>query len=247
MNFLKHIQILSLVLFPACLTGMEQGSWVEQDKHGENISIEWHKVTDCKTLLELEEQLMPVSAEAFADEAIDLRNFLLDDKFQIKKEFIEIAEGLSHGDREELDAKIAISNTDRMSRVGYLRQMFLQKFEKTKAVLLIHSKHVLNSIYFVVTAKDKAGEVLGLAIFNINSDDCSDVWVDQLAVLPKAQGRGLARLLMFSILKLNPEIACIGLNTELWNVKAREMYTQAFKFTERRIKDFTVWFEHFVK
>jgi len=66
MNILKHIQFLVFVLFPACLMGMEQGSWIEQDKLGKDVVIEWRKITDYQKLLESEKALIPVMAEAFA-------------------------------------------------------------------------------------------------------------------------------------------------------------------------------------
>lgn len=68
MNISKHIQILVLVLFPAWLMGMDQGSWIEQDKLGHNVLIEWRKITDYRDLLRAERELVPVMAAAFQHE-----------------------------------------------------------------------------------------------------------------------------------------------------------------------------------
>lgn len=69
MSIFKQIQLLVFaILAPACLIGMEQGSWIAQDKLGNNILIEWRKITDYQKLLEAERGLVPVMAAAFQHE-----------------------------------------------------------------------------------------------------------------------------------------------------------------------------------
>lgn len=248
MNFLKHIQILVFVLFPACLMGMESGSWTEHDKFGNPIILECHKVTDYKILFNWEKKLMPIIMQAFADEPMDLVNFLLDKQGKVKQEHTEMVEGLTGEEREKLDWKIAISKTDKKSRMKSIELWFVQKFKRAEKQLVTTQQNPIN--FVVVVAKSDPFNIWGFAIFQICR---SDVTLSLLAVLPSAQGKGLARPLVFSLtskhfadLKLIPETRRIHLGTEIWNIKAQAIYKK-LGFMAQDQDETSILFEYTVK
>lgn len=253
MNIFKHIQILVLVLAPACLMGMDPaidakvpevafGSWIETDKYGKNVTIEWHKVTDFKTFFDLNEKLTATAAKVFADEAMDLKAFLLDDTLQIKESYIETFKSLSNGEREELDAKLAMARLDREARVTAMLQALRQQIEMAKASILKAPQDP--GVCFIVTVKNEECDVLGFAIFRLLESKI--VSLDLLGVIPTAQGRGLAKILVFSILKLNMETKSIILGTELWNTTAQAVYKK-LGFMVCKQKGFYISFEYELK
>ncbi len=224
------------------LTDATQGVWTQYDKHGTPVILEWYKVTDYQTFFDLEEMLIPTQAEVFADEPKDLRDFLLDDTLQIKEEYAAIIESLSTEEREELYAKIATSGADREIRVESTKQALLQQLEKARAHLLITPQDLGTS--FVVIVKNEEGDIWGFAIFRFPEHDVASL--DLLGVMPSAQGKGLARILVFSILKLAPETKYIFLGTEIWNTQAQAVY-KALGFTIDKQRGCYVSFEYEVK
>lgn len=241
MKILKRIQILVLILLPVCLMGMDNGYWIEADKLGKNVTIEWHKATDYKTSFAWAEKLTPIMAEVFADEPRDLRAFLLDDTLQVKKEYANIVKSFSPEEREELDWKISISDADRELRVEAIKQRLQKQNEPAKA----HFQEQDPITTFVVVAKNNDNDLLGFAIFRLPPNDTVASLV-LLGVAPSAQGKGLARSLVFSILKLMPTTKYISLCTEIWNTKAQAVYTK-LGFTVCRQKGSYVSFEYEVK
>ncbi len=248
MNFLKHIQILVFVLFPACLMGMESGSWTEHDKFGNPIILECHKVTDYKILFNWEKKLMPIIMQAFADEPMDLVNFLLDKQGKVKQEHTEMVEGLTGEEREKLDWKIAISKTDKKSRMKSIELWFVQKFKRAEKQLVTTQQNPIN--FVVVVAKSDPFNIWGFAIFQICR---SDVTLSLLAVSPYAQRTGLAGLLVFSItskplsdLRLIPKTRRIRLGTEIWSTHAQAIFKR-FGFKELYRDGIYIVFEYTVK
>lgn len=195
MNIFKQIQLLILVLIPVCLMGMNQGSWIDHDKQGNSVLIEWRKITDYQKLLEAERELVPVMAAAFQHE---------------KKMAETVAENTV------LAAK-------------YL----LQKNEEATSKYLQSGK-VKNHICFVVTVKDaNSDKVLGFTIFRSKPkfDEPSCVQLEPLAIVPEAQGRGLARKLAFSIFEIDSAFDHIFLFVRKENTKAQDVYKKALGFT----------------
>ncbi len=188
MNFLKHIQILVLGLFPVCLVGMEHGSWIDHDKHGKCILIEWRKITDYQKLLGAERELVPVMAAAFQHE---------------KKMAETVAENTA------LAAKYLLQKND----------------EATGKYL--QGQKVKNHTCLVVTVKDVGSDnILGFTIFRskpkFNEPTC--VQLEPLAIIPEAQGRGLARKLVFSIFEIDPTFNHIFLFVRKENTNAQGCY-----------------------
>lgn len=101
-----------------------------------------------------------------------------------------------------------------------------------------------DTVNFVVVAKETDGTILGFVEFNIQSEyPPGSVELDPLGVLPFAQGRGLSRLLAFSILKLWPATKKIFLGTLQHN---KGIYTAlGFKPTED-LGDLGIGFEYVV-
>jgi len=238
MKIAKKI-ILGILLFPTCLLGMEQGSTKENDIFGNSVTLEWYKITDYKMRLNLYEQLVPEYSESFADNE---REFLLDDALHIKKEYAEVVNAIPP--ENPWKSRIAIASADRKTRVEYWKQDILQSIAKKRAELLDPPKKNYNtSSFFMVIAKDKTSTIMGFASFRL-SHSAADVvaYLDVLAVVPTARRRGLAKLLVRSILKSIPEATQIGLNTRIWNTRAQAFYI-SLGFTEYDRHDSEISFQ----
>ncbi len=223
MNIFKQIQkiALVLVLVPSGLLGMEQGSWIELDKLGHNVLIEWHKVTDYKTYFEFQKLLLPVQAASFGQQ---MKDSLLDEKRQVKPEYTQRVLGLPglmqvvecyQSGNEKLFLDSQISCFDRACAQCLEQQIV---FPKT---------------CFFVIAKNEKNEILGYAVFHSKSKyPNGSVRLEPLAVLPSAQGMGLGRKLIFSIRQILPETSRIFLKTSFWFTGAISVYRK-LGFKER--------------
>ncbi|HBS47649.1 TPA: hypothetical protein DEO28_04790 [Candidatus Dependentiae bacterium] len=99
----------------------------------------------------------------------------------------------------------------------------------------IQKEGPLNETNFIVTSKELDGTILGFTIFHIQSDSrLGYVELEPLCIHPSAQGRGLSRFLVFSILKILPEIKEIGLITDMSNIQAITVYKKLGFFESRR-------------
>lgn len=219
----KRVQLfLTLLLFPAVLIGAcadsDMGSWQVTDKKSELVTLKWHKITDYQTYFALYKQLTPVIAEAFADEAI---NFVLDEQLHIKQEYIEIIQKLSPASRKELEDLIVASHLQRTERIAYAQDRLSHMLEIDAA-----ATKEFSDTCFMVIAKNATSDILGFAIFKQDPElqAAAAQELDLLAIDPRAQGRGLARFLVFSILRLVPETKHIVLGTKSWNTKAQDVY-----------------------
>lgn len=263
MNILKRIQFLVL-LCPIALMGamkpVDAGVMPALDKTGKQIlwnnapvTLEWHRVTEVKAFFDLYEPLIPTYAQAFADVTRDL---LLDETFKhVRKEYVAAVEALPQEVREELDIKIKLATATREERVNHMQQDLVQTIQKERAYLLAHPE--LNpeaGSAFIVIARSKWNDILGFALFKMLPDDAKigSIELDELAIAPIAQKRGLARPLAFSVAAIAPEIKRIYLGTKLWNTTAQGVY-KALGFKEfhpaKKEDDviWAVWFEYTVK
>ncbi|HBS48304.1 TPA: hypothetical protein DEO28_00720 [Candidatus Dependentiae bacterium] len=231
MAILKHIQILVFVLFPACLLGMEQGSFTTQDRLRNKITFEWYKTTSYEQVLNLEKPLMPVWAEAFADLT---RDFLLDrTTLQIKKEYVEIIESLPKEAKEwRINAIEFIkkhpsdTDADRKARVEYYTQDAYEYLQNEISELQQHSEKFLDSIFFVVIVKNENQEPLGYAFLKTRPIDVPNtVYFDTMVFVPGAQNRGFAKILVRLFLeKLKPETRGFVFKVLAWNLPAQTVY-----------------------
>lgn len=69
-----------------------------------------------------------------------------------------------------------------------------------------------------------SGKYIGVAGFIVADNDQTTAYLEPLAILPESQGIGLARLLIFSIRRVKPEIKSIFLNVEQENKHAVDVY-----------------------
>jgi GNAT superfamily N-acetyltransferase len=266
MNILKRIQVLLLALFPACSCGMKKnsGTFPALDKkgapiifEGSPVLLEWHKITDHATMVELQKKVLPVVAEAFADE---VKDFLLDEQYRVKKEYQrrlgieEKAETQSDKIKEPIGENpfVATARLDRTKRVEFSRQQWEQWFATTA-----QSMKDIPFTYFFVVAKSGRGDILGFTAFYMSPKLTTffpefdvytegDVVLEPIAVTPKAQGIGLARPLVFSILRLAPEAKRILVGTRIWITNAIVMYNK-LGFTEYKREGIGVKFKCQVK
>jgi len=238
MNILKQAGLPILALLPSCLIGMDNGSWMAQNKKGQNVLIEWCKISKTKDFLDIQELLAPVVAEVFTDE---MRDGLLDKYLQIKKKRSPNSNLCSENDIKKADANINDAKSDRKMRVKKFKQTYIKAIEKQRNQLV---QGCIDCNNFVVTVKDGADEVLGFAIFKICPEN--NVSLELIGVIPCAQGKGLSRLLTFSILKLALETKNIELNTKIGNTKAQAVY-KALDFEVISQSDSTVSFRYVVK
>lgn len=253
MNFLKQLKYVIFVLLPVCLLAMQQdtGTLPALDKNkapilwqGAPVVLEWYRITDYKTYFDKQMRLASVVAESFADEAID---FLLDEKLQIKKEYVDTIKELSKNDREEIESLIKASLLSRKERVEYVRKRFLEMLEKAKT----NTQEIFPGVSFIVIAKSKGNDILGFAIF-IQEDkelqEAKALELDLLAIPPEARGYKLSWPLVFSALEkqLMPEIKYIFLGTKSWNTTAHAVYKK-LGFTVCKIGKGNISFEYEVK
>jgi ribosomal protein S18 acetylase RimI-like enzyme len=243
MNFVQQLQIAFSVLLPACLIGPElrshneNGIFKKYDKKGTAITLEWHKIKDSKIFSQAMKPLIPALADAFADDTKLLRAFLFDENLQaIKQEHLAFLADVSDEMRQKIDAKIQLGGRDRQTRVNCTLASYEQTSEQELAAKWAHNNP------FVVIAREGT-KVLGVAVFcNTSLESELDlpknaVYLDELGVISEAQGRGLSKLLIFSVFDLIPGVSQIFLNTGVWNTKAQAVY-KAVGFEPRECKEF---------
>lgn len=212
---------------------------------GSPVTLEWHKTTDHTTMVALQKRALPIVEEAFADEEI---KFLLDDKLQIRKEYADVVMPTPHSESTPAVSPDSFS-LDRAKRVEFSRHAWGQWFQATA-----QSMKDLPFTYFFVMAKNSKGTILGFTAFYISPMLTKffpefdvytegDVVLEPIAITPAAQGIGLARPLIFSILRLVPETKRILLGTRIWITNAIAMYNK-FGFTEYKREGVNVKFKY---
>lgn len=265
MIVLKRISLFLISsLFSIALIGAavapDHGVLAALDKKGSPIvwndapvALEWHKITDAKTFYDLWETLIPTFAESFADQTLMMRDFLLDDTFNVKKEHAEVIEKFYQQEtRKRVEAKLKLATEPRGTRVECINHAEQQTLEQNRAKLVSHPEHSSHGgAAIVVIVKNESNDILGFALFKISAEDAAigSVDLDILAIAPTAHGIGLARPLVFSILTLAPEIKRLYLSTRTWNTKAQAVY-KALGLKEFHPTDARVWqvcFEHVVQ
>lgn len=239
MNIFK--QTLFTLLLPTALFGAaeapDHGLLSKFDKNGAPITLEWYKVGSAEELSRILTPLLPIMADAFADEDVLFRNFLFDEKLQIiKPECTAFLADIPEEMRQKIDARIVRGRHDRSTRVAET----LQAYEQTLKNEWLAKWAPCNP--YVVVAKE-GEQLLGVTIVCRTSLEpgfelpYGATYLDELAVLSTAQGRGLARLLVFSVFDLIPEATQIFLDTGIWNTKAQAVYAH-LGFEVRECKEF---------
>ncbi len=86
-------------------------------------------------------------------------------------------------------------------------------------------KKNLHTCYIVTVRDFDDHKILGFAIFYLKPEYGKDfVWLEHLAIIPSAQGRGLSRNLIFSIVRIYPDTKRILLGVRYENSKAQKIY-----------------------
>ena len=212
----------------------ESGSWIEQDKLGNDITLEWHKIKSLDDMpLELRKQLIITYVESFGDRIFQI----LDENFEIKKEYYNQAIDLFKNEPESLKLGIELLKMDRQTRIDFMLKRTENQFDE-----YFKKSFADEEFAHLIFAKNKDGEMLGFVGFHGYGRSAfknNTLQLDPVAIIPNAQGRGLARLLIFSILKISPEIQRIVLDTEIWNIHAQDVYKH-LGFTQFNLSEFGI-------
>ena len=195
------------------------------DKHGSPITLEFYHFTDGKeeTLSKIVTPIFCVNAEAFDKELVMFREFFIDEETEgIKSDFAQAFEQLPPELQQATKEKIRVGGLDKDSRVAWI----LNSYQEGLCI-----KKWVTAHPYVVIAKE-GSSVLGMALFCDTSLEeglelpVNAVYLDELAVTPVAQGRGIGKLLVFSPLEVVPETTQIFLDTGVWNTTAQGFYKQ---------------------
>ena len=237
-------------------SSLETGTLEAVDKNkkpilfnGSPVVLEWYKTKSHSSMVNLQKQALPILAEAFADEVKDC---LLDENFQIKKEYINLLGPPPEANKEEKAGEnpfIANAKLDREKRVEFSKHQWNEWFKTTAQKM-----DAVPFEYYFVTAKDSNGNLLGFSAFYISPKLTQffpefdvykegDVLLEPIAIAPKAQGLGLARPLIFSILTLAPKTKRILTGTRVWITNAVNMYKK-LGFVEYKREGIGVKFEY---
>ncbi len=214
------------------------------------VTLECHHTTDLATMLELQEKALPVVAQAFADE---VKDFLLDENFQVKAAYAFLSDDQKTSEEpSDENPFIASARLSREERIEFSRHQWQEWFESTARLM----ENIPFNYYFVM-AKDNKEQVLGFTAFytspmlttffpDFDAYTNGDVVLEPIAIIPSAQGLGLARSLVFSILTLAPETQRILVGTRIWITNALTMY-EKLGFTEYKRDGIGVQFQYIVK
>lgn len=223
-------KLISIFLFTIVVVWAKpkqtSGTFDILDKNGDSVFLKWYKVDNFETLMSLKEKILPVMAEAFADQEKD---FLLDNKFQIRAEYVEMFEQLPKDIREKLNDWITVARyANRQERVRVHLQKYNKKWDDGFASDLAQGKPI------VIIAEDGENKVLGFMLVLRKRPEWEIllktemqkgiIWGQFLAIIPEAQGRKLTRPLALSMLKIMPKTTRIVLGTTSWNTKAQKIY-----------------------
>ncbi len=194
------------------------GQFLGKDKFDSPVVIEWHKTSMlAPEYAALMKQVADLAAQAFLPVEIQFLKTHTevmtnpDAYFQQFEPFF--ANGIEHVDWKAVEQKM---------------QSILHGFYKVDTSTLPEetAKVLAKDIYFMVTIKQKdTGALLGFITFLIRPDYAyGDIKVTSIAVSPKEQNRGLAKLLMASIFNIAPHIKRIFLCTRVTNEYALRAY-----------------------
>lgn len=220
------------------------------DKTGATIILEWYKIFDDYDIFyKITKKLLPVEAEAF----IDTTNDLFDENINIKPEYAQFFENLNK-DCNDVSAW-SLESIIQRSKISDKKLRIESMFYSLKKDLknwMAEGSFVCKPM--LIIAKNEENKILGFAMYLLHSELRSElkslkgaIFGEVLAILPEAQGRGLARLLVTDFLKKVPEIDRVVWETRLWNKKAQAVYEA---FGCKKIEGFSptgVGYEYFVK
>jgi len=212
----RHALLFLFFLFPFLhLNGKEHGSWIDTDNKNNVISIEWYtydQVDD--TILEQLFLTIPVYAAAMAELQVDqihaFRKLPEDKQRKIPK-------------YQQYPEDFSLSSSQ-----PYLEASLLLEFQEE---LLNASQNSFPTENYLILVKETDGTLLGFTHFSLQQEE-QNAELEPIMILPEAQGRGLARKLLFSILTLRQNINRISLCTNAKNLKMQAV-CKHLRFKER--------------
>lgn len=196
-------------VFVLSIHALEQGSWIDVDKESNEFVLEWgvYEVPDDHAIMLLKQQT-PVYAAAMAP-------------FQI--EIIEAFRKLPYEKQTKIARYLDYPEDFCLENcLPYLEDTLIDEVEQD---VELQSHEPSGTLHYLVMAKSKEGKLLGFANFHLAADQMGTVAeLEPIMIDPNAQGNGLARKLIFSILQLKPDVQKIYLRVNSKNLVARKVY-----------------------
>ncbi|MFC1841970.1 GNAT family N-acetyltransferase, partial [Candidatus Dependentiae bacterium] len=213
------------------------GKFLAKDKHGMPVIFEWEKVLfKEKGFGDNMKQVTDLLCQVFADVELEkLRTYPEQTKESVEiffKDKKELQDLITKGIVKECPEKggtLEIVNEDLYKpKMIEKAKIFYNSGQATKTC-------GMEDIAIFVKVKDeKTKKLLGYAIFSITDDsDYGNVFLWNMALETKSQGRGLGRLLTSSVFKILPDIKQIGLGVYSSNERAIGAY-KAWGFGEKK-------------
>lgn len=196
-------------MFIPFLHALEHGAWSEHHYDQNEIVMEWwaYEVPDENVIMQLKQEI-PVYAKAmvpFQVETIKAFRELPPDKQTKIERYLDYPEEYS------LESWLPFLEANLADEIE--QDIEGQVDEPT------------GSLHYLVMAKSPEGKLLGFANFNLVADRIGEgAELEPIMIDPDAQGKGLARKLIFSILQLRPELSRVYLCVNALNLKARKIY-----------------------
>ena len=201
------------------LNGIEKGSWSDLDKEGNPVLYEWYAYSECdEEMVELLVSVIPVYARAKAAFRVEVVSVF----HELPKE-----EQVKSSEYRNYPSDFTLENCH-----AFLEAKLLAELQEE---LLNTSRFSSESSNYLVLAKNSEGDLLGFIHFSVPEGEC-DVELEPLMIDPIAQGKGIARTLIFSILSLRPDVNRIYLVTSAMNHKAHAVYRHLGFKEANRIK-----------
>lgn len=199
-------------------TAKDSGSFLAKDKIGVPVILEWQKTNLLKPeFATAMKGIAEIGVAAF--ESVEMEFLYKYPEVVSKDNFFKSFEPLFKNGVEVVNWS-AVSEQMRSTLQGHF--IFdSTKFSKEMASMFA------NDICFFVAIKDQAAKtMLGYITFLLKPEySYGNCKVTGMAVIPTAQNRGLAKLLMSSIFKIAPDLKRIFLCTRVTNTTALRAYS----------------------
>lgn len=231
MNIFKHIQILVLVLAPACLVGAAQPSsawvkealscqqsesWIVVDKTGKKVRVDGEVISNDSKI---------ISSGAYIDVLNTMADVMQVPDLELARSYPLI----------NLNPLLLCVHAKLYYQGKQFRDWIYESYISRIDEALLNKN---DSVHFIFTVRELDSEkLLGIVMFEVGKDHVyGTVELGPLAVTQEARGRGLSNVLSCSILKLLPQANRIILEALCSNTKAIDIY-KTFGFTQYQRDD----------
>jgi GNAT superfamily N-acetyltransferase len=216
---------LIFILLTLSLNATESGSWTDVDKENNPVIYEWYAYSECDE--DMQERLVSV-IPVYARAKAPLRAALIAAFHQLPPE--EQEKSLEY---RNYPSDFTLENCHEFLEATLLAEL--------QAELTNTTRFSTESANYLVLAKNPQGNLLGFIHFSLPAGE-KDAELEPIMIDPEAQGKGLARALIFSILLLRPDVNRIHLMTSAMNHKAHAVYRHlGFKEVFRVVEDDLPW------